>query len=154
MRRLARDERGFTLIEVLVSALLVVVVSLGVMSTFDATSRASDNSRARAIAQSLAQQDQEGLRGLTVAQLTSVPAGPQAKTVDGRDFLITSTAVWDGDPDPNPDCGGDPVTTDYLRVTSLVSWGGMRLAPIVNRSLIAAPSNGAGGKIIVQVQNR
>jgi type II secretory pathway pseudopilin PulG len=154
MGRRLRDERGFTIIEVLASALLVVVVSLGVMSAMDTTSRASDNSRARSIAQSLAQQDQERMRGMTVAQLMALPGGPQAKTVDGRDFQLTSTAVWDGDPDPNPDCGGDPVTTDYIRVTSMVSWADIRVAPIVNRSLIAAPSNGAGGKIIVQVQNR
>jgi type II secretory pathway pseudopilin PulG len=154
MARLLSDDRGFTIIEVLASALLVVVISLGAMSTFDATSRASDNARARAIAQDLAQQDQERLRGLTVAQLNALASGPQPKTVDGRTFQVTSTAVWDGDPDPNPDCGGDPVTTDYIRTTSMVSWGDIRVRPIVNRSLIAAPSGGTGGKIIVQTQNR
>ena len=154
MKRLLRDDDGFTLIEVMVSAVLVVVVSLGVMQTFDAVSRASENSRARAIAQTLAQQDQERLRSLTFAQLNSVASGPQPKTVDGRTFMITTTAVQAGDPDPNPDCGGDPVTADYIRATSMVSWGAMRVQPVVARSLIAAPNVTAGGKVIVQVQDR
>jgi prepilin-type N-terminal cleavage/methylation domain-containing protein len=154
MARLLDDERGFTLIEVLCSALLVVVVSVGVLSSMDSTSRASENSRARGIAQTLTQQDQERMRGMTVAQLTAMPSTPQAKTVDGRTFQLTSTAVWSGDPDPSPPCGGDPSTTDYMRITSTVTWTGMRVKPVISRSLAAEPSSGVGGKVIVQVQDR
>src|SRR4051794_38502137 len=61
-RRLSRGESGFALIEVMMSALLVAIVSVGVLAGIDASSATSGSTKARGIAASIAQDDQERLR--------------------------------------------------------------------------------------------
>src|SRR5438105_3499769 len=59
LRSLADDQSGFTIVEVLVSAVMVVIISGGVLTGLEASGRASADTRDRARAQELAQQDQD-----------------------------------------------------------------------------------------------
>ena len=58
----ARHQDGFALIEVIVSAAILAVVALAVLSGLDGASASSARERARAVSASLAEQDQERLR--------------------------------------------------------------------------------------------
>ena len=64
--RSTRSEAGFALIEVIVSAAVLAIVALAVLSGIDAASSSSGREKARAVAASLAEQDQERLRAMPV----------------------------------------------------------------------------------------
>src|ERR1700677_3056834 len=68
----ARSQSGMTLIEVLISALMVSVIAIGTFTAFDTAGRASQDQRTHALAGQLAQADEEHLRGLTQSELTTL----------------------------------------------------------------------------------
>lgn len=68
-QRRASSERGFTLVEVLVTVVITVIGLLGLLGTFAATSRGSLDSRRTDFALSLAQAALADLRELTVAEV-------------------------------------------------------------------------------------
>ena len=100
--RTPRSEAGFALIEVIVSAAVLAIVALAVLSGIDAANGASAREKARAVAASLAEQDQERLRTMPVDMLKNPPQAPDA-TVDGVTYKIKSEAKWITD-----DVGGTP----------------------------------------------
>ena len=67
--RTLRSESGFALIEVIVAAAVLAIVALAVLSGIDAASSTSAREKARAVAASLAEQDQERLRAMTYEQI-------------------------------------------------------------------------------------
>ena len=67
LTRMRRDEAGFALIEVLISAVLLLIVAAGVFLAFDASTRATAQERHRARANDLAQSDLERIRSLPYA---------------------------------------------------------------------------------------
>jgi Tfp pilus assembly protein PilV len=76
-----RSESGISLIEVLISSLIVAVVAIGTFTAFDTAGRASADQRAHAQAGQLARQDQERMRSLTSTELLNfaVPARFEAE---------------------------------------------------------------------------
>src|SRR3954449_12123823 len=100
--RSPRSESGFALIEVIVSAAVLAIVSLAVLSGIDAANGASAREKARAVASNLAEQDQERLRAMSVATLDTLPQTSQVKG-DGVSYTIKSEAKWITD-----DVGGEP----------------------------------------------
>lgn len=131
------------------SAALVVIVASGVLAAFDASSRASANSRARSVAGALAQQDEDRLRSLSPAALTALAsATPTAQPSSVAGYDVTSAAAWVDDPPTTATCGGSPAATRYLRTTSTVT--GPR-TPVTQTSLIAVPPN--GGTLNIAVVN-
>ena len=69
---IGRDQRGFALVEVLVSAVLLLMVSAGVYTAFAAGTRATAQERHRARANDLAEQELERVRSLRIADLTTL----------------------------------------------------------------------------------
>jgi len=63
------SQSGFTIVEVIVSALMVGLIVTATFTGFDAAARSSASERAHAQATQLAQQDEDRLRGLTTATL-------------------------------------------------------------------------------------
>ena len=57
-------EAGFALIEVMVSAVVLAMVALAVLAGVDAAGRSTGREKAEAVAVSLAEQDQERMRGI------------------------------------------------------------------------------------------
>jgi len=93
-----------TLIEVLISALMVSVIAVGTFTAFDTAGRASQDQRTHAVAGQLAQADEEHLRALTQSELTTLTntalvAQPEAenglclKEVSGGKWEYTATAI-------------------------------------------------------------
>lgn len=89
-----RSEGGFALLEVLISALLVAVIAVGTYSGLISSNRATADERTHAQATTIAQQDEERLRGLTVAQLDQIP-GSETHTVAENGICIEEkTGSW------------------------------------------------------------
>ncbi len=94
-RRILADERGFTLIEALVAALLVSIGSLAVMTGFDGASRATYRAEQSQVATDRAQRELEAIRALdyeqvalTAAPATSTDPGDPRSRVSAGNFRI------------------------------------------------------------------
>ncbi len=91
----AGSQQGLTLIEVMFSAMLVVLIGAAVVTGLGATAQISGDQRLRSQADALAQQDQERLGGLSdleLTQLNQVPA--RSVAIDGATYTITSSATY------------------------------------------------------------
>jgi Tfp pilus assembly protein PilV len=154
--RIRREEAGLGMLEVLASALLVVIISVGVLKTFDAANAATGNTKNRAVAADLAQQDQERMRAFRAKELSNLNA-TYTRTVAGVNYTITSTAIWVNDGSGSRRCGLTSGRADYLRIRSSVVWDRMRgAAPVTSTSLYAPPSGSFGdeGNLGFEILNR
>jgi prepilin-type N-terminal cleavage/methylation domain-containing protein len=115
------SERGFTLIEVLVSALLVVLISAAVAEGLITSSDFTGYTRNHSQADVVAQQDQERMKAMSDEQLTALH---QTRTVslNNTQYTVASTATF------LDATGGSSCTskgTAYFKLTSNVSWSGV-----------------------------
>jgi prepilin-type N-terminal cleavage/methylation domain-containing protein len=148
-----RSESGFALIEVIVAAAVLAIVALAVLSGIDAASGASAREKARAVAASLAERDQERLRSMTYEEIVKVhpdrPATQQADTViDGVTYKIKSVseAVTDN-VGGTPECGEEGTQVTYVHITSTVTSNvvGRNIKPVVVDSLVPPTQKWAEG---------
>jgi prepilin-type N-terminal cleavage/methylation domain-containing protein len=151
-RRL-RQESGFTLIEVVVSAALLAVVTAGVYAGIDGPTKLSGQAKARAAAANLAQSDQERMRAMRFADLQNYAPPATTQTVDGVQYTIASRADWVDDSDAANACTVPNNQGDYLKLSSTVSWKGVGNGnPTVVSSLLAPPvsdgTNGTGNIVV------
>jgi Tfp pilus assembly protein PilV len=154
-RLLARAEEGFGLIEVLVSAVMVILIAGAALAGIDATTRTTADQRARAQADEVAQQDQERLGGMSAAQLSDLN---QTRTVTlGQNFTVTSTAQFLTHGSSTPSCSSSGSgSADFFTVVSAVTWGNNRPAglvgtpsnPLKEESVITPP---IGGSLLTRV---
>lgn len=140
--RLSGDA-GFGIIEVLVSALIVVLISLAVLGSLDTASRASGTSKAKATAAGLAQEDQDRMQGMKPSDLMSldtttpvlIKVGGTAQTVQ---FSVRSQGQYVLSPATGGGCTNGQ-RDEYLKIVSTVSWPDMRGRPIRIEGLVAPP---------------
>ncbi|MDQ3870660.1 MAG: hypothetical protein M3301_03465 [Chloroflexota bacterium] len=154
--RVAREQSGATLIEVMVSAMLVAMLAVGVLRGLDAANANSGNNKARAVAADLAQQDQERLRAYRAKELSNARE-TRTRTVAGVPYTVTSRADWVSDTSGTQSCSGSSARADYLKISSTVTWPQMYGAkPVSVHSLVAPPNGsfGSQGSLAVQVLNR
>jgi Tfp pilus assembly protein PilV len=142
------SEAGFTLIEMLVSSLLIVAIGAAVAQALVASAYLSGDQRRRSEAAQIAQQDQERLRGLSVAQLNSLnQVAPRSVAVAGSTFTVSSTSQF-LDTTGGPSC--NPGAAAYFKIVSTVNWASNARKPVTTESIVAPP---AGGTIRAQVQD-
>jgi type II secretory pathway pseudopilin PulG len=152
------DERGFTIIEVLVSAAMLVVMSLALLSTLDGAQATSSANRARSVAADVAEQDQERMRGMKITALSNYSA-QHTDTVGGIPYQVASSAAWVRDANGAPvSCTSGAGQADYMQITSTVTpvnAVGQR-QPVVMKSLMAPPvgSFGTEGTLALKVKDR
>jgi type II secretory pathway pseudopilin PulG len=157
-RTTLRSESGFAIIEAVVSAAVLGIIALAVLSGIDAASSSTGREKARSVAASLAEQDQERLRALTVNQLSGLDV-TQTVTVDKVGYQVRSQAQWiTDDSGGTPACGNSSKNNEYLHITSTVSSSlvGVRV-PAVKIDSLAAPSaeySSTHGILGVKVVNR
>lgn len=151
--RLRDDQSGITVIEVLVSAVVVALLSVGVLAGLDGSQGIANTSRLRSVASNLAQGDQERLRGLRASELSN-ERGTRTKTLRNVRFTIESRADWVSDSGTTPLCSG--TRADYLRITSTVTWPGMGVRAVDVTSLVTPPTGSFGdeGALGVQIGDR
>jgi len=108
------DERGAMMIEVLVSAVLLIVVSLATLAVIDRAQEVAGANRARSVATALGQKDQDRLRQWPFSRFDSMidekiatpgqtydldGATGRPVDVDGRVYNVKTTLVIEEDPD-------------------------------------------------------
>jgi prepilin-type N-terminal cleavage/methylation domain-containing protein len=98
LRASLRSQSGFTLIETLVAAVILVVGLIGLLGLIDISSKASATTRAREGATSLAREILEDARTIPYAQVipTSIESQLQAMSAEGKYPLAdgSSAAGW------------------------------------------------------------
>src|ERR1700742_2351833 len=88
-----RDQDGFILIEVLVSAIILALVAGAVLTLITATTRSAANSRSHSVAYGLAQEDQARMRTLRLSTLKKYEFS-QTPTIGGTEFKVDSKAFF------------------------------------------------------------
>jgi Tfp pilus assembly protein PilV len=146
--RLAGED-GVTLVEVLVSMMLVGLIALSFMG-FDVVQRTSADQRRVAQATQIAQADQERLRGMSADQLASLNQTRNV-TMDNTVFTVTSTGKYQTGSTGADSCASTAASADYAKVTSTVNWTANNRSPVSETSLITPR---AGGSLIVQAQDQ
>lgn len=155
-RRTIDDETGIGLIEVIVSALLLVLVASGVYLGLDAASATSGTNKRRSLATGVAQQDQDRMRAMAVAELSNF-RDERRMRVGAIEFTVRSSASWVTDGSGTASCTAATARTSYLRIASSVTWAGMTIKPVGIESVIAPPNGSFGtnlGSLAVEVRDR
>jgi hypothetical protein len=139
LARRVRAEPGSLLIEVMVSATIVLVVGFGVLAMVDRTTQLSAEQRSQAIAGNLAQVEIDRVKGLPLSELSNLRAVTH-KTVAKVVYDITTRADWMDDTAMAPSCTTPGAKADYLKVRTSVTHPGMGTArPAVLDTLVSPP---------------
>jgi Tfp pilus assembly protein PilV len=143
-----RSPRGDTLIEVVISAMLLAVIVVGTLTGLNSANRATSEDRARSQADVLAQQEEEQFRSLPILKLSelSVTHEPVVHEVDasGTKYLITSTAKYISDATATSSCNASTPNANYIQTTSEVTWKPLGTGkPVIETSIISPPPDAA-----------
>lgn len=150
------DETGFALIEVVVSAMLLVLAAFGIFMGLDGASATSGVNKHRSIATEIAQQDQDRMRAMAVTELSNY-RDATTDTVGGVPYTVASSSSWITDDTGTASCTSGQAKAQYLRIASSVTWPGMRVKPVSVESVVAPPVGSFGtdlGSLAVQVRDR
>ncbi len=155
-QKLPPAEAGFALIEVLVSAAVIVVVSAGTFGLLQAMTKASGEQRHSSQAFAIAQEDQARLRSMQLIALSHLDES-RTVTLSGTAFTVRSTGVFVNNKTSSVSCVGDDISADYAQVTSVVTWPGMAASEKSVLRSIVSPSNNSiestHGTLTVSVTN-
>ncbi len=135
-----RSEAGDTLIEVIISALLVALIVVATFNGLDGSNKASALARARSEADVLAQQEEARLRTEPVAKLSELESHPRVEVVtqNKTKFTITTTATYRPDATATTSCTST-AAAEYIETSSKVTWAGESNAKAVVESGIISP---------------
>jgi Tfp pilus assembly protein PilV len=147
------DEAGDSLIEVLLSAVVIVLIVSATVVALNSTNRATALGRERSQADALAQQDEDQLRSEPIAKLSELSVKHESLlrevTTGGTRYTITSTAQYKSDKTSTASCTSTTASADYIETASEVTWHSLGHSnPVVETGIISPP---AGSTIIVQV---
>jgi Tfp pilus assembly protein PilV len=129
------DQSGFALIEVMVSAVLVVVLATATLSIIERSGASAAGNRARTTAVSLAQADQDTMRQSPISALLNLHTSVDKK-VAGTTYTIKSDAVWLRDAGGKVTCSSNSARAEYVKITSAVNWVG-HPTPVVLESYMS-----------------
>jgi len=149
------SDAGLTLIEVVISAMLVAIIAIATLTGFDSAGRATADERAHGQATLLAGKDEERLRALGAAALTRMQPVTKTYTENGTQFSVESSArfVTVGEEEEALACESSPASADYIQTTSKVTWStpnGTR-KPVSQSSIVAIP---VSASLLVRVKNQ
>jgi Tfp pilus assembly protein PilV len=150
-----RQEEGLGLIEVMISAAVLLLVATTVLTSLDQASKMSGMSRAKGVAANLALQDQERIRSLKPTTLANYYEVKNVRS-NGNDFVVTSTGTFVSEATRTPGCTST-ARADFVKITSQVkskSLGGAK--PVYLESLVnpaVGSFGGALGSMVVKITN-
>lgn len=149
----AGAEAGFTLIEIMASALIIVVIAAGVAQALISGAHLSGYQKNRSQADQVAQQDQERLRGMSAKQLSSLAtAQTYAVTQGTTNYTVSSQASLLSSSGSTSCTSTGASAVAYYRTVSTASWkdnGGSH--SVTEDSIITPP---AGGELLAQVDDQ
>jgi Tfp pilus assembly protein PilV len=141
----ARDEAGFALIEVIVSAVLLIVLSLSTLSVIDRAHATSSNNRSRDVAAQIAQSEQDVIRQMPISAIAGgYHTVDVARVVGNITYSVTSDADWVTDSGGAVTCSTTGRVA-YLSSTTTVTWPGMGTVKPVTVDAIVDPGVAALG---------
>jgi Tfp pilus assembly protein PilV len=150
------SERGDTLIEIVVSALIVGLIVVGTFTGFSVINRASADQRHHSQAALLASQSQEQLRSDPASALDTLETTPHTytQTVEGTIYTIKQEAEPVGSSGTTSGCSVSNATAQtgaYIQIISSVSWPQLGTRkPVKQATLITPPT---GSDLEVDVEN-
>ncbi len=150
-RPAAGAQDGFTMIEMVISALLVALLIAAAATSLIGSAHLSADQRHRSTADALAQQDQERLRGLSAQELTDANGQQRTQTVDGTTYTVTTTTKFLSSSGGSSCASTGSQAAAYYRTSSSVNWLGNLRTPVVEDSLVTPP---AGGTILAEVEDQ
>ncbi len=139
-RRLAAAEDGFTILEVIITAVVVIVVMLATFGALEAAGRAGSEQRHRAESYAIAQQDQARMRAMQISQVNGLDQ-TRVVTQGDTDYTVRSTGSFVNDVTGTASCEEGTNSSDYLSITTTVTWpaiGGK--PPTVIKGIVAPPA--------------
>jgi prepilin-type N-terminal cleavage/methylation domain-containing protein len=147
------SQRGFTLIEVLVSALITTLIATAVAGALITNTDIIANQNSRSQAETLAEQDQERLKGLSAEQLDNLNQTYTAKA-GGTSYTITSKAWYLSTSNGQSCTSAGGASATYFKTISTVtrtSAAGRTQTLATDESVI---SPDAGGSLLVQFHDQ
>jgi hypothetical protein len=152
----AASQDGFALMEVIVSAAVLLIVVLGVLAGIDAVSRTAAANQGRTVAATLAEKDLERLRAFRTDDLTNLAKKPEetSKVKVGKiEWTIVSKVQLVADTTGEEvSCSVPTGKGRYLRITSTVSGGAGK--PVVMSSIVAPqPNKGTLTALVLNARN-
>jgi Tfp pilus assembly protein PilV len=157
LARLADEgsESGVTLIEVVISALLVAVIAIGTLTGFDSAGRAVGDERQHAQATTLAAQDEERLRGMNVTELGRYGAKTYTVKENGTTYTIEARAQFVSAAKEAFTCETEG-SADYIQTTSKVTWPALtssaaKREAVSQSSIVPVPTSDS---LLVNVHNQ
>lgn len=145
-------EAGDTLLEVIVSALLLGLIVVGTFSGLNSTNRATSIDRSRSQADALAEHAEEQLRSEPIKRLVELTEShPLEETVEENHakYTIVSTAQYISDATATSSCTSSSAKADYIQTTSKVTTPLIGAGKSVEETGVISPP--AGSALIVQV---
>jgi type II secretory pathway pseudopilin PulG len=147
----SRAEAGFTLVELMATALIVVLIAAGVAQGLITGAHLSGYQRHHSQANALAQQAQERLRGLSSKQLDGLNQ-TQTVTLDGTVYTVTSTAAFLNSTGTSS-CGTVGTgAAAYYSAASTASWNDVSGVQSVKADSLITPP--AGGSLLARVEDQ
>jgi Tfp pilus assembly protein PilV len=150
LRRRLSSEEGSLLIEVLVSAAILLTVSAGVVLALQTAQAQTALQRSKALATDVAQTKLDQLRSVAYNDLRPLNT-TDTVTEGGMQFTVVSTAGAVSQSSAPTGCSSSRAR-DYMNLRTTVTWAEMgKRKPVVLQTMIAAPV-GVGGGLVVSVQ--
>ena len=120
-----RDQAGDTLIEVMISAAILLVVALGALAGFSASGKTTSRERQYAEAVALAQRDQEELRAQPTSNLANLDTTNSkfSEQVGGTTYQIWHTGTYVSHAGTSSCTSGGTASADYILLQSYVAYG-------------------------------
>lgn len=141
--RVSGDDRGFLMVEVLVSSMILIIVSLAAFLALDQNDKLAGNNQKRSIAGNMAQAEIERIRSLPIEDVANLNG---TKTVIGPNgpadqYFITTKTKWVTDGADIPDCATRSGGLDYMRLSVTTGWRKMDNAKPITMTTIVTPSS-------------
>lgn len=124
--RLARNEDGFTLIEILVAIMLLSVAVIALMGSFDHSRTTTSTAEAQGAAVQVAEQHLEQIASLDYAEIGLVSAPASELDPSHPNYWVTNSSPAEYRWDPNS-TETEPVVTGGTVENDRGTWGSARL---------------------------
>ncbi|HET6997389.1 MAG TPA: hypothetical protein VFI03_02280 [Solirubrobacterales bacterium] len=145
------------LIEILVSAVVLVIASAGVITLLQTTIKTQAEERHGSEAYALAQEDQARLTSMRLEALAELQE-ERTITLNKTQFKVHSSGMVINDVTSASSCTEGTSSVDYVQISSMVTWRGMKSAEKAKIVSKLSPSNGSldpeNGSLTVSVANQ